>query len=107
LYGIELQRRMRVPVPQLTHMRKLSKLSRGDGLNAADITRNNVGWCWAWPKSQLSCIAIQGGNDDPHHIFGTDFSELKHNFSLAGQRASLDALLKEQALLLQSAALRQ
>jgi hypothetical protein len=36
-----------------------------------------------------------------------DFSELKRNFSLAGQRASLDALLKEQALLLQSSALRQ
>jgi hypothetical protein len=36
-----------------------------------------------------------------------DFSELTHNFSLAGQRASLDALLKEQALLLQSSALRK
>jgi hypothetical protein len=30
-----------------------------------------------------------------------DFSELTHNFSLAGQRAALDALIKEQALLLQ------
>jgi hypothetical protein len=32
-----------------------------------------------------------------------DFSDLKHNFSLAGQRASLDALLNEQASLLKDA----
>lgn len=32
-----------------------------------------------------------------------DFSELKRNFSLAGQRASLQALLNEQALLLRNA----
>jgi hypothetical protein len=35
------------------------------------------------------------------------YDELSHNFSLAGQRASLDALIEEQALLLQSAELRK
>jgi hypothetical protein len=36
-----------------------------------------------------------------------DFSELKSNFSLAGQRASQDSLLKMQAALLQTPQLRQ
>jgi len=36
-----------------------------------------------------------------------DFSELKSNFSLAGERASQDALQKMQALLLQAAELRK
>jgi hypothetical protein len=36
-----------------------------------------------------------------------DFSELKSNFSLAGQRASQDALIKLRASLLQSAELRK
>jgi len=48
----------------------------------------------------ISTVSSQGSGH-------ADFSELKSNFSLAGQRASQDALLKLRASLLQSAELRK